>query len=542
MTPKCNALGMGRGLVSRKALNSHLIPRAHCKAQVARPLFSNPARNFSIVCASRPQHDQYQARRDHHWRSRKRSHGLTITCVRAYHGNTTADNSNAIGSEPGGDLSFRDAKDRRTDAHNAEEVDIRVIDYSANDVQQQKITTSKALEEFLPTRPKPEWAACRWIYVNGINPEVLRCLGKVNRLHRLAMEDVLDTSTPTKVDWYDDHCFMEMTLQKLVQLRDNHHHAAKENSGKQGSVDGNNSALMELIERRRNWRTLSHGEFGVSVEQVSAFLTSDNTVITIFERSGEDVLTPILKRLQSEQTILRSSNDPSMLIQAVIDAVVDLSLPISKAVSAAFNRLEFSVLTNPAIEQSKQLYLLRSGLTTLMDNINSLDGLVRTLIDHRAVQLPSTSSAASTTNNTATSATTAPHATSTGVTISPLAQVYLQDVHDHVRTLSASTHMSIRAAENLTALIFNTIAATQNESVRQLTLVSCFFLPLTFLTGYFGMNFDPMPIVNEHSDMLFWAIATPVMTITVILLIARARWWRSLMWTRRRRASERMKR
>ena len=166
-----------------------------------------------------------------------------------------------------------------------------------------------------------------------------------------------------------------------------------------------------------------------------------------------------------------------------------------------------------------------------MDNINEADGLIRTLIDHRAVQLPTANpnSTKPLDNPVSSSART------TGITISPLAQVYLQDVHDHVRTLSASTHMSIRAAENLTSLIFNTIAASQNESVRQLTLVSCFFLPLTFLTGYFGMNFDPMPIVNEHSDLMFWAIATPVMTITVFVLVARARWFRSLRWMRRRR-------
>jgi Mg2+ and Co2+ transporter CorA len=291
------------------------------------------------------------------------------------------------------------------------------------------------------------------------------------------------------------------------------------------SSDVQEPALLELMEHRKNWRTLSHKEFGVSVEQVSAFMTSDNTVITIFERSGQDVLTPILKRLQSSQTILRSSNDPSMLIQAVIDAVVDLSLPIGKAVSEAFSRLEFSVLTNPAIEQSKQLYLLRSGLTLLMDNINAVDGLVRTLIDHRTVPIPAKSSDAIPSSGPSLPSPPA---------ISPLAQIYLQDVHDHVRTLSASTHMSIRAAENLTSLIFNTIAASQNESVRQLTLVSCFFLPLTFLTGYFGMNFDPMPIVNEHSDLVFWAIASPVMTITIILLIARAR-GRRFAWLRRRR-------
>lgn len=447
------------------------------------------------------------------------------TLHRTHRGRVTSTGLPVIGSEPGGDLTVGSETSAGSTERCTKATEIRIIDYSDKEISQNEISSAKALQEFLQSQPKPEWAACRWIYVNGIDSDVLQCLGRNKNLHRLAMEDVLDTSTPTKVDWYDDHCFMEMTLQKLVYLQQDQHNGG--GNWTTSSQDVQEPALLELMEHRKNWRTLSHGEFGVSVEQISAFMTSDKTIITIFERSGQDVLAPILRRLQTSQTILRSSNDPSMLIQAVIDAVVDLSLPIGKAVSEAFSRLEFSVLTNPAIEQSKQLYLLRSGLTMLMDKTNAIDGLVRTLIDHRAVPIPAKSTVDAPNN--------APSLPSPPA-ISPLAQIYLQDVHDHVRTLSASTHMSIRAAENLTALIFNTIAATQNESVRQLTLVSCFFLPLTFLTGYFGMNFDPMPIVNENSDLAFWAIATPVMTIvTALLLRARSKRTRSWKWVQRRR-------
>lgn len=490
-------------------------------------LYSTPGRTPSSNHASRAPFSPVQALTTSRssWRQNRQ---LKQAESRTYRGRITSTDNPRVGLEPGADLAGTGATLATPGEHSGRNIDVKIVDYSNEDISQHEIFSTQSLTKFLQTQPKPDWAACRWIYVNGVDPNVLRCLGAHKGLHQLAIEDVLDTSTPTKVDWYDTHCFMEMTLQKLVYLHDHSIHGEPAN---QSSSDAKEPALLELMERRRNWRTLSHREFGVSVEQVSAFLTSDNTVITIFERSGQDVLIPVLKRLQLSQTILRSSNDPSMLIQAVIDAVVDLSLPIGKAVSEAFSRLEFSVLTNPSIEQSKQLYLLRSGLTLLMDNINAADGLIRTLIDHRAMQLPTANSHSPAPLNNPIPSSARP----TGVTISPLAQIYLQDVHDHVRTLSASTHMSIRTAENLTSLIFNTIAASQNESVRQLTLVSCFFLPLTFLTGYFGMNFDPMPVVNENSDFVFWMIATPVMTLTIGLMVARARWLRSFKWFHRKR-------
>lgn len=410
-----------------------------------------------------------------------------------------------IGSEPGDDA-------HATKLDIDHESEIKIVDYSSEQVVEHDLTSS-TLEPFLKEHLKPTWAACRWIYVNGINRDTVRCLGDYEGLHRLAMEDVLDTRTPTKVDWYDGHCFVVLTLQKLVQL---HHQTRDEALASEVCTD--RPSDRNRNQRRVNWRTFSPGQFGMSVEQVSVFLTSTNTVITIFEHSGDDVFEPILARLQTERTIIRSSNDPSMLVQAVIDTVVDISQPIGRAVGRVFDDLEVGVLAKPTIAQSKELYLLRSGLTLLMDNINATGGLIRQLCDHTALS-----------NHTALrsqeqpSGTPAPpiHArpnSASTVSISPVAQVYLQDVQDHVRTLSTSTHMSIRSAENLTSLIFNTMTASQNDSVRQLTLVSTFFLPLTFLTGYFGMNFDPMPVVNEHSDAFFWWIATPVMMTTLLLM------------------------
>ena len=437
----------------------------------------------------------------------------------AYHGPFGSRWISSIGAEPG-----IDTNSERRSSHSDLQSDIKIVDYSDKRVMEHDLSSS-SLESFLKEQAKPDWAACRWIYVNGLNQDVMRCLGNQQGLHRLSLEDVLDTNTPTKVDWYDSHCFMELTLQKLVNLQLPEH----ENFNRTDLQSDPGDLLdQNLSERRAKWRLLSYRKFAMSVEQVSIFLTADNTVITIFEQSGHHALTPILTRLNSPRTIIRSSNDASMLVHAVIDVIVDLSIPIGRAVDEIFGELEGAVLSRPTIGQSKQLYVLRSGLTLLMDNTIATGGLVRTLIDHRALPNPPKP------NTNSMSGDVTQQALSTSVQISPTTQVYLQDVQDHITALSNSTRMSIRSAENLTSLIFNTIAASQNESVRQLTLVSSFFLPLTFLTGYFGMNFDPMPVVNNHSDIYFWFIAGPVMLVTAILLGTRAARLRSLTWKQKR--------
>ncbi|KAH9809210.1 Magnesium transport protein CorA [Teratosphaeria destructans] len=441
-----------------------------------------------------------------------------------------------VGAEPGlglpNSVSTPDnapANDQQIDTS----TNVRIVDYSSDRYELHDLPTT-SLHSFLATTSKPTWAACRWVYINGIDRATVHTLGRTYNLHPLALEDVMNADNPSKIDWYDDHCLLELTMQKLAAVVEEPpsppptpddssppRHPARRFS----YAASDNPKDTEIRAHLRHPGRHFYQRFDMSVEQVSLLLTHTGTVITIFETSGHDVFTPIHARLQTPHTILRSSNDPSMLVQAVLDALVDLSIPVSHAFADAFNELELAVLTHPSLVQSRQVYVLRSGLSSFLDLLTPTAGLLRAICDHREV--PRQMAAAS-----------APHAeipapqAFASRAISPLTQAYLRDVQDHVTTLASRTHRAIRSTENLTSLIFNTITAKQNESVRQLTLVSIFFLPLTFLTGYFGMNFDPMPVVQEHSDAFFWWIATPVMAATTTILIARPAVRRMIEWRR----------
>ena len=75
-------------------------------------------------------------------------------------------------------------------------------------------------------------------------------------------------------------------------------------------------------------------------EWVSMFIAGDNTVISFFDHSAADIEHPILTRLDSADTILRRSCNSSMLVQALIDAIIDLAIPVVTAYEDAMSELK----------------------------------------------------------------------------------------------------------------------------------------------------------------------------------------------------------
>jgi Mg2+ and Co2+ transporter CorA len=105
-----------------------------------------------------------------------------------------------------------------------------------------------------------------------------------------------------------------------------------------------------------------------------------------------------------------------------------------------------------------------------------------------------------------------------------------QDVREHVERVIHHIDRLERSAETAVQLHFSLQSNRTNDSMRTLTALTAVFLPLNLVTGFFGMNFEFLPLIH-NSHGLWWALLAMAVMATVLGTVL----WRRRGLARRRR-------
>ncbi len=200
-----------------------------------------------------------------------------------------------------------------------------------------------------------------------------------------------------------------------------------------------------------------HEQATLRSEQVS--LVFGEGFLISFQESEGDVFQPIRKRLEDHRGRIRSSG-ADYLAYALIDIVVDFYMDILEGLGEHIEELEDAITATPHPEMMQRINGLRRRVVHLRRSIwpvrDVITGLERS-------DLPF---------------------------ISPETEIFLRDVYDHTVRTAEIVESAREILASLTDMHISTLSFRMNEIMKILAIIATFFLPLTFIAGVYGMNFQ----------------------------------------------------
>jgi magnesium transporter len=220
--------------------------------------------------------------------------------------------------------------------------------------------------------------------------------------------------------------------------------------------------------------------------------------VVTFREPGPDPLEPVRRRLMQARGRLRGPN-VEYLAYAIVDTVVDHIFPVLEQLDDRIAALEDAVLE---ARTTDPIGLARRA----RHDVQMIRHVIRPTRDAVAVLAREDGG------------------------ISAETRVYLRDCYDHVVQLSELAEASREAAVELLDTYVSTVTMRTNEVMKALTVVATIFIPLTFIAGVYGMNFDVHRSPYNMPE-LRWTLGYPfalslmVVTAALFLVQMRRRGW-----------------
>ena len=225
---------------------------------------------------------------------------------------------------------------------------------------------------------------------------------------------------------------------------------------------------------------------GIWLEQVS-FILGENYLLTVQEEPHQDCFSPVRDRLAKSKGIIRQQK-ADYLTYALWDSLIDGYFPVLELYSEKIEELEVLVLNQPTETTLSQIHHIRRELLSLRravwpqrDILNILIRDGHPLIDDSVLR-------------------------------------YFKDCYDHTVQIIDTIEIYRELASGLMDVYLSAVSNKMNQVMKLLAIISTVFIPLTFIAGIYGMNFNTQ-VSPLNMPELDWYWGYPL-CIAIMLTIA----------------------
>ena len=229
----------------------------------------------------------------------------------------------------------------------------------------------------------------------------------------------------------------------------------------------------------------------IETEQLSLIL-GPNYMISFQERAG-DFFDPLRERIRKSLGRVRKLG-ADYLAYAILDIIVDHYFVVLEKLGEKIEQLEDIVITDPRENTARAVHAVRREMIFVRKSVWPLREVV-TSMQRSESDLIRESSA-----------------------------VYFRDLQDHIMQVTDGVDTFRDLLNGMLDSYYSTITTRTNSVVKVLTLFSAIFMPLTFITGLFGMNFRNFPELEWHYGFQGSLILMVVVIISMVAIFKWKKW------------------
>ena len=230
----------------------------------------------------------------------------------------------------------------------------------------------------------------------------------------------------------------------------------------------------------------------VESEQL-AIVLCENTVISFQEPHSGDAFDIIRNRLRQCKGRVRKLG-ADYLAYALMDAVVDCYFTAIEKIGDKIEEIEEDIISNSDKKSLLQLYHLKREMIYLRKQVWPMRDMINNMVR-------------SETN-----------------LINPSSDIYLRDLSDHVTRIIDTVETYRDLLSGIMDIYLSTNANRMNEVMKVLTIMSSIFIPVTFIAGVYGMNFENMPeLKTQNGYFITWGIMLSII-IGLMIYFKRKKW------------------